>query len=79
MLILICAICVFLKVLPIPLFITFVPIGVDYLFRYTFRKNVFYFYQNKGFSIHKLYLYCFLLNIIIVSLSKFFLNGTSSY
>ncbi len=78
-LLLLCAIVVFVQALPIPFFIAFIPIGIDYLFRYTFRKNTFYFYLNKGFSIHKLYLYSLLINILIVSISKLFLNGTGSY
>lgn len=79
LLLLLCVICFFVNIFPFPILIALIPVGVDYLLRYTFRKNIFYFYMNKGFSVFSLYLYSFLLNAFFVILLNIILNGTGFY
>jgi len=53
-----------MKEIPSP--IAFIVVGMDYLFRYMFRKNIFFFYQNKEFSIFSLYLYSLIINLFFI-------------
>ena len=78
-LLLLCLICFWFKIYPIPFLIAFIPIGLDYFYRYTFKKEYFYLYLNKGFSVRNLYLYSFLLNAFTILSINIFLYGASFY